>query len=143
MNDHTYARLESLLTSRVSSVAEVLQKQCKESGLPGRISHGSWSNEGGVNTAYISCSLDHDPSKDAIEATWHIASDQEHVILQGDICYSSGTIIKPILDMMIDFTDADNAMLEIESVLDEGLAETLRQLKNILGCQGKEDGQGT
>lgn len=140
MNDQSLARLESLLTSMVAHGAELLQEQCKESSFPGRISHESWSNDAGVSMAYISCYLDHDPSAEAIEATWNVSLDEEHLILQADVCYSNGMIIKPILDLMIDFTDEDKGMVQVQSALDESLAEALLNLRSILKCREQEDG---
>ncbi|MCA9870758.1 MAG: hypothetical protein KC487_10335 [Anaerolineae bacterium] len=135
MNTHTFAQLQSLLTSKVSFAAETLRNECSEHTVSQWINHGSWSNDAGIMVAYISCNLDHDRSKDAIEATWQITPDQEFVILQGDICRSNGEIISSILDTRVDFAGADSAAIqEVRSLLDAGLAESLVQLKDILSC---------
>lgn len=135
MNTHTFAQLQSLLASEVSSAAHTLRNECSEHTVSRWIDHGSWSNDAGIMVAYISCNLDHDRSKDAIEAIWQITHDQEFVVLQGDICRSNGEILSSILDVRVDFADAEGtAIQEVRSLLDAGLAESLVQLKNILSC---------
>lgn len=134
MNEQVLARLESMLVSLVSQSAEVLQRQCKESGLAGSISHGSWSNDAGISMAYISCYFDHDAITDAIEVVWQVTHDEGHVSLQGDICYSNGEIIKPLLNLAIDSTDAEYALFQAQSEMEGCLAEALIQLRKLLSC---------
>lgn len=142
MNEQPRGQLTDLLTSRVSEIARLLQKQCSESGFYGKIHHGSWSNDAGTTVAYISCFLDNDRGKEAIETTWHMRPDQNAVVLQGDIGYTNGQIIKSILDLSIDFADVGNVLPKVQAMLDEGLTEALIQLKSILGCRETKDDQG-
>lgn len=139
MNDQALAQLAALLASRASHGARLLQEQCNDRDFRGELSHGSWSNNAGVTVAYISCFLDRDLSKEAIDMTWQMSLDQGVVVLQGDIGYSNGQVIKPIIDLTIDLTAADDILFTVQAMLDESLAEALIQLKNILGCHATED----
>lgn len=139
MNHETFARLEPLLTSMVSSAAEQLRQECHQEGFFPRIVFGNWSNDAGIMLGYISCYPTDDLGENSLDMTWQFTTDQNVVMIEGNICQSNGEIVSTILDRSVSLADPKVAVRELEISLEAGFADAIDQLKRILCRQWRKE----
>ena len=118
----------------IKRIAEELRAESSRMGVNGTMNAGSWSNDSGIVTAYLSYYPSNDASQDSIDAVITLAPRDDMskgMKLTADISWSNGDIIADIAECTIQFSTPHELLSEASrayEVTSQAIAGRLKAL---------------
>jgi hypothetical protein len=120
--------LEELVATRLARVAEELRLRVANFGWGNTIQTGSWSNDRGIVTAYVTVHPVGDVAEEAIEAVITLVPSARGVRFTADVCTADGEILAAIASREIvagSPADLASAVADASEAAGESIAERL------------------